>query len=592
MHVPTICKPSAQRDETRAAGLLAAGLRKPIRDVAHFCMVNASFSGLVERRPWLRELGVVLLYTVCSVVFTWPLAAAPRQAAPAHFDPPFTAWRLAWVAHQIDEPGHLFDGNIFWPEKRTLAYSDAMLLQGLTASPLIRAGVHVNAAANLLMLAALVSSAFFAYLLAWRLTDHRGAAIVAGLIFAFSSYRRVHLPHLELQWAQWMPLAFWAWHRLLDTGRMRDGLLCAGALLLQLLSSIYYAVFLAIGLGVVGLVTLGARRGRLATPAFLGLTAGALVLALVAGAYARPYAYARSRVGDRSVEETTRYSATPASFLTVSPDSVLYASVLPSGAEGETELFPGIAPVVLAGAALAPPVTASALAYGAALLVAGDMALGTNGLLFPVAREHVGVLRALRAPARFGILIQLTMGVLAAMGLARAATRWPALGPTLVTGAACLIMVEYANRPLAIQRLPVEPPQIYQWLATQPKLVTLELPTPPPQALPLHDPFYMYASTWHWQPLVNGYSGHYSRKYIELVEAMTKLPRQESIEVLTSLGVQRILVHEALFPKDRVIGLVNRLEEHPMFHLEVVSHDHIGPVRVYAFLPGFGPPPP
>jgi hypothetical protein len=34
---------------------------------------------------------------------------------------------------------------------------------------------------------------------------------------------------------------------------------------------------------------------------------------------------------------------------------------------------------------------------------------------------------------------------------------------------------------------------------------------------------------------------------------------------------------------------VSRLEAHPMFHLEAVSMDHLGPVRVYAFLPGFGP---
>ena len=217
-------------------------------------------------RPAVRsaDASVFLLYTLLSVVFTWPLATGLAELAPAHFDPPFTAWRLGWIAHQIGHPGHLFDGNIFWPDRRTLAYSDAILLQGVLGAPLAALGVNPNGIANALMLFALTTSAFFAYLLAARLTGHRGAAIVAGLVFAFSSYRRVHLPHLELQWAQWMPLAFWAWHRLLDTGRMRDGLLCAGAVLLQVLSSLYYAVFLGIGLAVVGAATLIARRGRLA----------------------------------------------------------------------------------------------------------------------------------------------------------------------------------------------------------------------------------------------------------------------------------------------------------------------------------------
>jgi hypothetical protein len=229
------------------------------------------------------------------------------------------------------------------------------------------------------------------------------------------------------------------------------------------------------------------------------------------------------------------------------------------------------------------------VAYGLSLLVAGDMALGTNGLIFPIARPHVATLRALRAPARFGILVQLTLGVLAALGLARAAARWPRIGPTLVTASACLVMVEYATGPLPVQRLPVRPPPIYSWLATQPRLVTLELPAPEPHGMPLHDSFYMYASTWHWQPLVNGYSGHYSARYLELVEALPKLPGPKATAVLTAMGVQRILLHEKLFPRGVYPPLVAAIELNPMFHLETVSADHLGEVRVYAFLPGFGP---
>ena len=542
-------------------------------------------------RPWTRDLGVFLLYTLLSVFFTWPLASGLAELAPAHFDPPFTAWRLGWFAHQIGQiggPAPFFDANIFWPERRTLAYSDAVLLQGALGTPFIALGLNPNGVANVLTLVGLITSAFFAYLLAARLSGHRGAAVVAGLVFAFSTYRRVHLQHLELQWAQWMPLAFWAWHRLLATGRMRDGLLCAAAVLLQLLSSLYYAIFLVIGLAVVGAVTLIPRRGRLAAPALMGLFSGAVVTAAVAATYAEPYAFARGRVGERSLEETRRYSGTLASFLTVSPDSI-YQAVLPHDGEGETELFPGITPVVLAGAALVPPATATAVAYGVSLVVAGDMALGTNGILFPVSREYLSPLRALRAPSRFAILVQLALGVLASLGLARAAARWPRIGPTLIVGSACLVMVEYANGPLPVQRLPAKAPPIYSWLATQPKLVTLEMPVPEPHALPLHDPFYMYASTWHWQPLVNGYSGHYSARYVELLKQLRSLPGPAATAGLSEAGVQRLVLHRELFAPMRYVPLVAALEGHPMFHLEAVTADHLGEVRVYAFLPGFGP---
>jgi hypothetical protein len=208
--------------------------------------------------------------------------------------------------------------------------------------------------------------------------------------------------------------------------------------------------------------------------------------------------------------------------------------------------------------------------------------------MFSLGRDHISALRALRAPARLAILMQLALGVLAAIGLSRAAARWPRLGPMLITASACLVMIEYANGPLAVQRLPVRPPPIYAWLATQPKLVTLELPTPRPDALPLHDPFYMYASTWHWQPLVNGYSGHYSVRYVELVKALQQLPSPDTAAALTAMRVQRIVVHAGLFPRGRYQPLISALEADPMFHLDTVSADHVGEVRVYAFLPGFG----
>jgi hypothetical protein len=54
------------------------------------------------------------------------------------------------------------------------------------------------------------------------------------------------------------------------------------------------------------------------------------------------------------------------------------------------------------------------------------------------------------------------------------------------------------------------------------------------------------------------------------------------------MGVQRILVHAALFPPDRYPPLIARIEADPNFHLEAVSMDHLGEVRVYAFIPGFG----
>jgi hypothetical protein len=525
-----------------------------------------------------------------GVFFTWPLASNLSGQHVVHIDPPFSAWRLARVAHQLTtDPSRLFEGDVFWPALQTLAYSDAMLLTAILAWPLLAAGVPPMAVTNLFTIAGMVVSAYAAFLLAWRLCGHPGAAVMAGIVFAFSPYRRAHVAHLELQWAQWMPLACWAWHRALDRGTFRDGLLCACFVLAQLFSSIYYGLFLGLLLGLVGLVTLAARRWLIAPRTLLGLGLGVLATAAATFMYAQPYERVQRRVGERSVQETAKYSAQPASYLAVPPDNVVYGPLTGDQGGEETKLFPGATALALAAVAVVPPVSAAVVAYGVAGVVAAELSLGMNGRLFPVLRTVAPPFRGLRAAGRFAIVVQLALGILAAIGLTRVMRRWPGWGPLAIAGACALAMVEYANWPLRVQQVPATAPPVYRWLASEPPQVTLELPVPAPLQLPLHDPFYMYAATWHWQPLVNGYSGHYARHYLLLLEVVPQLPSEQSLAHLDRLGVQRLVIHRGLYRRREYLELIAALDRHPMFHLVTTTEDHIDEVRVYAYLPGFGP---
>src|SRR5678815_4242349 len=58
-------------------------------------------------------------------------------------DPLFSIWRIGWVNHQLfADPRHLFDANIFYPERLTLTFSYPIVLPALMAAPLLAAGVH------------------------------------------------------------------------------------------------------------------------------------------------------------------------------------------------------------------------------------------------------------------------------------------------------------------------------------------------------------------------------------------------------------------------------------------------------------------
>ena len=215
---------------------------------------------------WLRRAGVCALFVGLTAVMTWPSVLHLATHSVEHQDIFFNLWRIEWVRHALlTSPGDLFNGNQFYPERGVLAYSDAMMVESLIALPLLSAGLPAMLVHNLLLLGVIAASGIGMFVLARYLWGSTHAAIVAGLIFAFAPYRFSHFMHMELQWAVWMPWAFWAMQRTLDTGALRYGLLTGLFMTLQLTSSIYYGLFLAVILTTIAAIQAGAmgrRAGR------------------------------------------------------------------------------------------------------------------------------------------------------------------------------------------------------------------------------------------------------------------------------------------------------------------------------------------
>ena len=538
--------------------------------------------------PWLRGLLVTLFLCALTAFFTWPMAQGLSSLIVWHIDPPFSVWRLSWVAHQLfSDPANLFNTNIYYPEPRTLAYSDAMLLQGLIATPLIKAGMKPLLVMNLMFLAGIVTSGAGMYLLARRLTGHTAGAFLAAMIFSFAPYRADHNMHLELQWAVWIPLTLWAFHRTLSEGRARDGLLTGVFLICQLLSSIYYALFLMVTLAIAGVMTLVLWRSRLTRPVIAGFAVGGVLLMMVAVPYGRPYSENAKALGHRPASEIVMYSATPISYLAVTPDNAMLGPITGRWSPSETRLFPGMIAILLAALALVPPVCAVRWLYVAVLLFAVECSFGLNGRLYPLMHDWLTPFKGLRAPGRFGILVLLGVSVLAAYGAARVLSRTPvSWRRPLLLLLGGVMLLEYQTAPAYMEALPVDPPDVYRWLAREPRgTVTVEYPLPRPEAVPLWDPWYMYFSTMHWQPLLNGYSGHYPRSYIQLLESQRTFPDEASIAVLRARGVKAIIVHRDGYHllkhyEDAVAGLEARSD----IRLMGIWKDHRGEARAYKFV--------
>ena len=198
-----------------------------------------------SKNVWIRAAAAAVLYILLTIANGWPMAARPDARIGEHGDAYFSVWRLAWVAHQLKtSPLHLFDANIFYPEPRTLAYSDAMLLPATVLAPLSWAGARPLVVYNVFLLSTFVLNALAAYVLVYRLVGSYPAGLLAGVIFAFSPYRFEHFDHLEMQLSFWIPLAVLAWHRAVERQTTRACLVVAAAVSAQVLSCIYYGIFL------------------------------------------------------------------------------------------------------------------------------------------------------------------------------------------------------------------------------------------------------------------------------------------------------------------------------------------------------------
>ena len=201
-----------------------------------------------QRVRWaLAAVACVML----AVVHTWPLATAPASLSRNdNGDAQLNEWIMAWVAHQLPrDPAHLFQGNIFYPAKDTLAYSEPLIVPALLGAPVAWLGGSPVLVFNLMVIAgfALTALAGYALVLAW--TGDRAAALLAGSMFAFNTHTLTRLAHVQGLHIYGLPLALLAIDRII-TGERRAWPWLAVWMAVMAYTSGYLVVFAVIMIAV------------------------------------------------------------------------------------------------------------------------------------------------------------------------------------------------------------------------------------------------------------------------------------------------------------------------------------------------------
>jgi hypothetical protein len=291
------------------------------------------------------------------------------------------------------------------------------------------------------------------------------------------------------------------------------------------------------------------------------IAAAGLVGLLVIGVYSQPYLANRGETGDRVPAQVARFSATPFSYFAVPDHNAVYGNVLSPLGRAEMRQFPGLLALALSViGAVATPWSRRKYAYLAAGVVAFDLSFGTNGLLLPLLRELAVPYRGLRAPARAGILVLLTISVFAGWGasvvLSRARTE---IARRLAVAVMLLILViEYRT-----------PPDLWvapdsgggEHLGLTRGNVVIELPVALPERLDRSvDAWYMVSRIGAWPSLVNGYSGYYPPDYLTMADRIRAFPDDRAINEIVRMGATVMTVHQRWYG-DGFRAVVDALEQ-------------------------------
>lgn len=502
------------------------------------------------------------VYALLLFAFTAPVSFDPgaRRFAEGP-DTRLYLWTIGWDLHALKtDPLSIFDANIFFPEKQTLAYSEHLIGAAMLALPLSLLTANLDALLNFVLFLATFLGAFGCDRLARECGASSRGALLAGIVGGFAGPRLSRLGQAHLATLHFVPWALAFSIRYLRDRRPRDLLITLALFSLQALTSGHGGLFLALALA---LVFGGALVSRRLSPGAVlrdGGIAGALLL-LLNVPFVIPYYEVRERVGlTRLIEDAEGWTATPFSWLqsptrTQSFITSKVPALRPQLDAANAALFPGFAFLVLSGLGVVGLLrhrearTTGPVAMAGLALLTFWLALGPSFGLYRLSYTLIPGFDLIRVPSRFFLLTLTALSALAALGLDR--VRRPAVAWALVVLAA----IECVPLPLAGARDPIVTPPIDVWLAAQPRpFRVLELPVPPPDNSVRQARFhseYMIHGAAHWQPMVNGYSSLVPPRHEKLYAELREFPTEAGLAELERLGVKYVVVHTEMYQPDR-----------------------------------------
>ena len=301
-------------------------------------------------RTFLQQGAVFLGFALLAVAMTWPLATRMGShvvEAKWHYDSMVNIHvlgsRMHFMQGRSEGLKSIYDNYFCAPTPYSIANNESHFGLVLLYAPFYLATNDPLLSYNLLLLLCLALSGYCMYLLARDLTGHELAAGLAGVAYAFCPYIFFELGRIQLVAAQWIPLFALYLHRAARNQDLKSLVLVALLFAMQVGSCLYYAMFMIVYAGFVGLYWLIEHRAFTRRFA-IHFAAAAVVAGVLVAFMTYPYVAARKDFAlTRSEELTDSYSGRLGDLASVYPHNKAWKR-LHNKADGPTEpiAFPGL----------------------------------------------------------------------------------------------------------------------------------------------------------------------------------------------------------------------------------------------------------
>ena len=615
--------------------------------------------GAGDTAAWWKHAASISVFVLLTVAVTWPVAVRPATTAVqwASQDSFINTWIVCWGCRRVcGETGDFWNGNIFHPHRRALAYNDHLFGEALLAWPVWAIWKEPLAVHNAAVLGGFLLGAVGAYLLSLELTRSVTASLLAGVVFALAPVRCSQLGLLNQFSSHWTPFALLFLHRFFGRGaRTRDAALFALFLALQFAASSYNGMLATAPVGMLAVAGVVRAKTMRVRRAVLLLLAFALVALAVLPAYGQYRAVQAEVGGGRGILFSDSQKADLLDYFRVSRQGVFGGFSASGPAFSHRDLFPGVVSIALiAGMLLAGVRRVLRTSSAGGVSPAGERRAGVAGVgwvlaVVVVALTVVSVLgrdwaarvfrdvdpdevercvtvtwrtmiwvvagwwllairggwrrvrrffgelpsaftlylgmaaacvllsmgrfigvahrplawgpyaalfhlvpgfQLVRSPGRFAATAMLCVGVCAACSLAallagRRGLRWRLVGLAAVVAAG----LEFWPVVRVTDTIPsrASAPEVSAWLARQEEgTPVLELPVGHFSQQPLGGRYAFY-STFHWQPIVNGFGRCWPPGYLEMEDALAAFPEERSLRRLREVDARYVIIHLASF---------------------------------------------